>query len=418
MTLRVKTTWKRIRDRLIEFYDHHFPERQVYFRSRGTVRFVALSPRFQFMSISIAFGAMLWVGIASASLIFGNEIIEHKEKQIADLRDIRSDLHSQLVRLQDDLIERAETLQERQAVLDQMLDRSDVMFGSLEDQITPATETAETAAPEGEGPLPVGGPESDLETAPAEALEPTSDAVEAKPDDTAPEGHDPLADELGALEEIQLELLGRFHRQVEQTIAQLENALEVTGLDVADVLGDQQNDTSNQGGPMVPIDELSDSVDALNVLSAKVERLETLEQLFISMPLLVPVDSYYVSSHFGGRKDPFTNKWSAHHGVDLGGGWKAPVRAGAAGTVTSVGWSGPYGRLIEVDHGNGFVTRYGHLREFLVKEGQVVQTGDKIGLMGSSGRSTGTHLHYEIRFDGAPLNPINFFEAAKHVQAI
>ncbi|MFN3233364.1 MAG: peptidoglycan DD-metalloendopeptidase family protein [Alphaproteobacteria bacterium] len=412
--LLVRTTWKRIQAFVAEQYHRHFPERQIYLRSRGAVRFVALSPRFQFMSVSIAFGAMLWVGVASASLIFGNEIIEHKDQQIADLRNIRSDLHDQLVRLEDDLIERAEVLQARQTVLDEMLERSDVMFGSLTDQTTPTVEHAETEPAPGAEPLPVGGP--------AEEVLPSVDApaIDAPADKDADGNvlHDPISDELSALDSIQQELLKRFDEQIDLTISQLEKAALTAGLDLDAILGSDDAEAANQGGPLTPLDEAAASDAELMLLAEKVSHLETLEALFLSIPLLEPVESFYISSHYGARKDPFTKKWASHSGVDLAGGWKAPVLAGAAGTVTQVGWSGAYGRMVEVDHGNGFVTRYGHLREFLVKEGQVVQTGDKVGLMGNSGRSTGTHLHYEIRFDGAPLNPINFFEAAKYVQAI
>ena len=86
--------------------------------------------------------------------------------------------------------------------------------------------------------------------------------------------------------------------------------------------------------------------------------------------------------------------------------------------MTFVGRKGAYGRMIEIDHGNGFVTRYGHLAKILVKKGQVISLSETVGLMGNSGRSTGTHLHYEIRYQGKSLNPAKFFKAAQHVQTI
>lgn len=406
--LLTRTTWKRVQARVAEQYHRHFPERQIYFRSRGTVRFVALSPRFQFISLSVAFGAMLWIGIASASLIFGNEIIEHKDKQIADLRNIRSDLHKQLVHLQDDLLQRAAKLQQRQTLLDKMLERSSTMFSRVTHPDA-ATEQAETTPPAGEGPLPIGGPDGD---------EPEKPKPQQKAPEVEQDGHDPLADELSSLENIQNELFDRFDQQVDVTVSQLEKAISVAGLDLDKVLQATRPGAANQGGPLIALDDSLEDDTVLQSLTDKFDRLQTLEVAFTSIPLADPVDTYYISSTFGKRRDPFTQRWAVHSGVDLGGRWKAPIHATAPGTVTKVGWNGPYGRMVEIDHGNGFVTRYGHMRECLVKLGQVVQTGDTVGLMGNSGRSTGTHLHYEIRFDGAPLNPMNFFEAAKYVQAI
>ena len=113
-------------------------------------------------------------------------------------------------------------------------------------------------------------------------------------------------------------------------------------------------------------------------------------------PLSPPLDQYSVSSHFGKRRDPINRRWAMHYGIDLGGVLRTSVYATAPGVVRYAGRKGKYGRLVEINHGKGFRTRYGHLHKILVKRGQKVDYRTKIGLLGNSGRSTGTHLHYEI----------------------
>jgi murein DD-endopeptidase MepM/ murein hydrolase activator NlpD len=124
-------------------------------------------------------------------------------------------------------------------------------------------------------------------------------------------------------------------------------------------------------------------------------------------PNLWPVEGQLLSS-FGGRTDPFSGEGAIHTGVDLSAAMGTPVRASADGIVIYAEWSGGYGRLIKVDHGNGLQTCYGHLSRFDVVPGQEIRRGDIIGLSGSSGRATAPHLHYEIRMGGTPVNPYQF----------
>jgi murein DD-endopeptidase MepM/ murein hydrolase activator NlpD len=131
--------------------------------------------------------------------------------------------------------------------------------------------------------------------------------------------------------------------------------------------------------------------------------------------LAAPVTPYKLSSRFGKRRDPFTKRWAQHEGVDLSAPRRSPVLATAPGRVSFVGWKGAYGRMIEIDHGYGLKTRYGHLYRTYVKKGDQVIKQERIAVIGSSGRSTGRHLHYEVRFDGQPLDPKTFLKAGDHV---
>jgi murein DD-endopeptidase MepM/ murein hydrolase activator NlpD len=128
----------------------------------------------------------------------------------------------------------------------------------------------------------------------------------------------------------------------------------------------------------------------------------------IRKPLLGDID---MSSSFGVRSDPFGRGPAMHSGVDFRGDSGDPVRATAAGKVTSAAWNGGYGKMVEIDHGNGFTTRYGHLSEISAKAGQSVRAGQIIGRVGSTGRSTGPHLHYETRIEGDAVDPQKFLRA-------
>jgi murein DD-endopeptidase MepM/ murein hydrolase activator NlpD len=145
------------------------------------------------------------------------------------------------------------------------------------------------------------------------------------------------------------------------------------------------------------------------VARAQVERLSA---TIGRVPLRKPVDGDIdASSDFGMRINPFLNRPAVHTGIDFRGDTGEPIRVTASGTVMSAGWSGGYGRMVEVDHGNGLSTRYGHLSEIDVKIGQSLKAGRPVGRLGSTGRSTGPHLHYETRLDGEAVDPHKFLEA-------
>ncbi|MFZ2506854.1 MAG: M23 family metallopeptidase [Steroidobacteraceae bacterium] len=167
-------------------------------------------------------------------------------------------------------------------------------------------------------------------------------------------------------------------------------------------------------GPVVPsLVDMLDSVDA--AIDDRGRQLTALQNLILTRELARqivpggrPVESGHISSLYGQRTDPFDGRSAFHSGLDFAGTAGTRVLAVADGIVSHAGADGGYGRLIEVTHGNGYVTRYAHNAKLLVKPGQTVKRGDPIALMGSSGRSTGTHLHFEVLRDGRPVNPLTF----------
>jgi murein DD-endopeptidase MepM/ murein hydrolase activator NlpD len=142
-------------------------------------------------------------------------------------------------------------------------------------------------------------------------------------------------------------------------------------------------------------------------------QIEQLQRALITVPIRKPLAGEIdATSGFGVRMDPFVRALAMHTGLDMRGNAGDPVRATAVGKVVSAGWSGGYGKMVEIDHGNGLSTRYGHLSAIDVSEGQTVRVGQIIGKVGSTGRSTGPHLHYETRIDGDPVDPQKFLRAA------
>lgn len=136
--------------------------------------------------------------------------------------------------------------------------------------------------------------------------------------------------------------------------------------------------------------------------SAWQRELEIIESLPLRPPMLV---EHRLSSGFGVRRDPFTGEASRHEGLDFVAPYGSPIVATAPGRVVLAQYFGPYGRTVDVDHGRGFTTRYAHMSRIRVKHGDVVKAGDVLGTLGNTGRSTGPHLHYEVRFNGRPINP-------------
>jgi murein DD-endopeptidase MepM/ murein hydrolase activator NlpD len=150
------------------------------------------------------------------------------------------------------------------------------------------------------------------------------------------------------------------------------------------------------------------------------KKLDQLQDDVIAVPSDKPVKaSVTFTSGYGVRSDPFHAGAAMHPGIDLAGAYGTPIYATADGTVVRAGWNnGGYGNLVELDHGRGITTRYGHMSAILVHAGDHVKRGQQIGRMGSTGRSTGNHLHYEVRIDGRPVNPIPFMKSTDYVLAM
>lgn len=228
-----------------------------------------------------------------------------------------------------------------------------------------------------------------------------------------------LKGKLKNLEISETEILEHLTRRSVEEILELEKVVAATGLKKSQLLADASPRKAGQGGPFVAAslgDDASERLKVrLDVLGGHVARLEELKQIMYRLPLAPPLNTFSISSRYGKRRDPVNRKWAMHYGLDFGGVFKMSVYATAPGIVTHAGRKGRYGKLVEISHGKGLKTRYGHLYKILVKRGQRVDYRHKIGLLGSTGRSTGSHLHYEINHRGRPKDPWKFIRAGRNV---
>ncbi|WP_235890375.1 M23 family metallopeptidase [Sandaracinobacter neustonicus] len=176
-----------------------------------------------------------------------------------------------------------------------------------------------------------------------------------------------------------------------------------------------------QGGPFLPWRTAKQDAPGdpdLKRLATTLMRMEQVESLLVAVPSGSPADGMQITSGFGTRYDPFNGARAIHAGIDFRGPHGSPIRAAAPGRVSFVGQKSGYGNVVEVDHGHGLLTRYAHLAGFNAQVGDEVQSGQAIARMGSTGRSTGTHLHFEVRVNGEAVNPRRFLEANANVLEI
>jgi murein DD-endopeptidase MepM/ murein hydrolase activator NlpD len=228
-----------------------------------------------------------------------------------------------------------------------------------------------------------------------------------------------LQTSLDQIEKRQIAALSSVEDGMESRVRRMRGILNDLGLDIAEL--EAATPRAAMGGPFVPVKLPPDAgpferqLNRINVTRSQVDRLNrTLALVPYRKPVIGEVE---FTSGFGVRSDPFVGRPAMHTGLDFRAATGDPVRATANGKVVSSGWAGGYGRMVEVDHGNGLSTRYGHLSEVNVKVGDAVKIGQVIGAVGSTGRSTGPHLHYETRIDGEAVDPQKFLRAGVRLSA-
>ena len=228
-----------------------------------------------------------------------------------------------------------------------------------------------------------------------------------------------LQTSLDKVESRQMAALNAVEDSMESRARRMRGVFSDLGLDLAQL--EAATPRGGMGGPFVPL-KLPPNAGAferqlyrINITRAQLDRLNrTLALVPYRKPVIGEVE---FTSGFGVRSDPFLGRPAMHTGLDFRAATGDPVRATANGKVVSSGWTGGYGRMVEIDHGNGLSTRYGHLSEINVKVGDLIRIGQVIGEVGSTGRSTGPHLHYETRVDGEAVDPQKFLRAGVRLSA-
>ncbi|MEE3155792.1 MAG: peptidoglycan DD-metalloendopeptidase family protein [Pseudomonadota bacterium] len=353
-------------------------------RSQGHVHFIRISSRTQMVAAGAA-GALATVWLGSMGAVAIERMSASSQEAELLSREARvARAEDRVENYREGIDEVASDLARRQKFIEQMVEAH---IGDLP-RDTKAGETVSN---------------SDAEA--KRTIEKVSAAV-------------PEASELARLEARQIAFVENLTRYADRRAESASAAIRKLGLNPKTMVANAPaSRASARGGPLIKLATRADgSVDPrFQRLGASLARMDALENGLASIPQVKPASVAYVSSSYGYRSDPFTGGAAFHAGLDFPGPLGSPIYAAAKGKVTFVGRRHGYGNCIEVRHGNGLMTRYAHLSRFKSKVGDKVEAGSTIALMGSTGRSTGSHLHFEVRLHGKPVNPRPFLEASAHV---
>lgn len=389
----------------------YFPERQLFLRSEGRVRFLTIHSYTQMAIAASLLSASVWGAVTSYAYLTRDHVLENKNKTISTMSNQYKTLSNDFSALESEVERRAGLLEERQKFLEEMLgasveEQADGVEASVE---TPAV-TTDTAreAPEQQSSL-------------LDQLFAESAAQAAVPNNT--DRRVQLLEQLRSLEVRQQAVVATINNDLESQLVFIDSTLIDAGIASTDLLPNARNLREAIGGPYIPeqaFDGIFDASDGDTFVQMREqsERLKMITNALDSYPVGKPVEKYYISDRFGTRIDPFTKVRSKHYALDMAGWPGSAIEATAPGTVVYSGWYGPYGNMVEIDHGNGFRTRYGHMRKLSVKKNEQVELGQKLGEMGKTGRATGTHLHYEVWFNDKVRDPMPFMKAAANVLKI
>ncbi len=402
-----------------------FPEQQIYFRANGIVRFISISTAVQMTAAGLLLLALGWSAMTSFYFLGRDEAIASRDDTIDVLTQAYDDASNSIMALEGDLSRRAEAIEGRQKIIEELIE------GNSEFTLMDAADV----------PL-----DQHFETEPGSVLDALHDDfaslaprlffasgayAAAAPD--LPSGTGALSGWLSLIEADQKRMALSFSMLAERRLDEVSRVLGSAGmtLDQQLALWDQPVLTEpgsemGTGGPFIPVS--SDTAlpliyrvgdhkvgDAFAQLKHDWDRVQRVIFSLDRVPHLMPPEDYYLSSRYGPRTDPIKNIPAFHPGIDMSGWPGTKIRASATGTVVHAGWYGPYGNMVEIDHGNGFKTRYGHLRKILVEKGDVVSLGQLIGEMGKTGRVTDTHVHFEIWLNGDLNDPLPFMKVSDDV---
>ena len=377
-----------------------FPEREVVLRTGSRRRRLAVSTNVQATVAVIAVGAAIWHGIVTTKWLDGVATIEHKDHQIVELRVDRESAIASMMYFDSrfrGLAGRINTEMEEIEGNLALLASHDTMTSKPIADYT--TRSGETGAKQAAGPL-------------GQALY---------------EQLARLEDSLFELRTGHSEMLTNSAETAAAQLDRLESALATVGIDTSTMdSGAVELCDSDADVPTAEAGEgLGRSRLFLVTSAAREQRPEALHATMrrwsdvtvamTKLPLGAPLVNRRMTSSFGRRLDPFHRRQAVHAGIDYVSSDNAPVMATGGGVVTYADRNGRYGKLVEIDHGQGFVTRYAHLADIAVTVGQEVERGMRVGTVGSTGRSTAPHLHYELRIGGQPSDPRNYIEVGKNV---
>jgi murein DD-endopeptidase MepM/ murein hydrolase activator NlpD len=426
------------------------PERRLYIRSNARTRHLTLGPASQCGLACVVVACIGWTGFTSWAFL----------DEAMDGRTVQSRLEATEEAYEIQLA----ALREQQRLLEEELNRSnargDAVTRQLSDKQRLLVETAtryQSAAVELEGlraELEALSAGTRAERARVEALTAEADGLrlalaeagrrEAAREDTLAtftrtmsdviaardeaaaraseldERVASLEDEIGTWEERQETLLATLEKATDSSLEALDEVFVNVDVDLEDILRETRREQTGRGGPFAPVLEVRRSAADLDgervaALMGDLERIGLMRTAINRLPFGMPTSGAEITSGFGPRSDPFRRRSAMHEGIDFAAPTGTPIYATAEGVVVFSGRQSGYGNIVKIRHAFGFETVYAHLSKSRVRVGQRVERGALIADMGSTGRSTGSHLHYEVRIGGQAINPREFIGAARHV---
>lgn len=430
--------------------ERYFPEQRLFLKSDTETRFIRLRPVTQAVAVVVGGLALAWTILATAILLFDSISAGSSRDQVLRQQALYEERMNALSKDRDLRAEEAASAQERfNLALEQVAtmqgrllaseDRRreletgiDVIQNTLRhtikerDEARADLDSATLASTEGAGRSEASRAEDTVAT--LEFLAASLDGTAKERDrmqgvaDKAAERTAAIAKEKQELELRNNAIFAQLEEALTVSVEPLEKMFTEAGMNPEDLLNSVRKGYGGQGGPLTPISLSTKGAPSAeevraNAILAGLDQMNLYRLAAFKAPFAPPITSKGVrwTSSYGRREDPFGAGSRMHEGTDIAGPYGTPIYATADGVVTHAGWSSGYGRLIKVQHAFGIETRYAHLAQIRVSVGQKVSRGDQIGDMGNSGRSTGTHLHYEVRIGGDAVNPMTFIKAAKNV---
>ena len=430
---------------LLEKFREAFAERQIYIRKNGNVTFVPLSSRSLVILMVLFIMIAGWVGYASVHVIFNSGLGAKREQEVREmqlayenelnrLRLSYDDLNAQLVLTRDWFSETTDNLEKRHndltlvfeqhASVSEELRKMQISFANIAKSNRRNRNKTELVARGRSGQENQLERRSDVAIGDNDEITLARDETVVLSNDnvTMPHLSDGIYKRVTSLEFRQKDLLDALEEKIDLRIAEFEGVINGTEILEPETFMAQvlPEDDRAIGGPYIPLSEEKPGINSelhrqLYRISSNLDRLENLSTAVTKIPLSLPIHDYRVTSGFGPRLDPFKKRAAFHAGVDFGTAAGTPVYATLSGTITRSGYKGPYGLVVEIDHGNGFRSRYGHLARSRVRRGQAVEFQQHIADAGNSGRSTGPHLHYEVWYEGKVRDPLAFLDAGKQI---
>lgn len=415
-------------------------ERQLILRSRRGSAIIKL-PRILQATGLLAVGAfMAWVAHVSYAYVSYDKIVSAKDAAISARDQISLTLRSELADARRSFAEATDSLEKNHKGLVSLIGENQTLQGNVR-SLSKQLARLETERKKAEREKQLAAERIDLLETQLDKARNKTRALALNLKSTGSELANALAAKTQAnqkgvtlntrvtalqkrlrdAKEAQTALLERIGDTSQSEAKRLRSIIAAAGLNVKKLLRSQGVPALAQGGPFEAVPKTGANTDeenfeiALAHVNGGLDHLDGLQRIVRRLPLASPLDYYYVSSRYGRRADPINGTTAMHRGVDFGAKTRATVYSTAPGKVIYAGWKGKFGRFIEIDHGNGVITRYGHLRRIYVKRGQEIGFRTKIGQMGNSGRSTGTHLHYEIHVNKRSVDPLKIMKAGRNV---